>query len=241
MLNSLNTEDRKIITIEDPVEYQFAGISQISVTSQTTTELNFANKLRAVLRLDPDIVMVGEIRDGDTAKTALQAALTGHLVLSTFHASSAAAALARIIDVINANPLFVSAIRLIMAQRLIRKLDDKTKEAYKPDEATKKRLQAIIDGFPKGMDKPDLDEISLYRPGKSTENPYGYEGQVAIREQFTMSDEIRELLVTQGLHLSAQSIEKAAVSSGMRTLLQDGIAKACQGVTTLDEVFRVVG
>jgi type II secretory ATPase GspE/PulE/Tfp pilus assembly ATPase PilB-like protein len=121
MLNSLNSEERKIITVEDPVEYQFEGITQISVTSTNTHETNFAEKLRAVLRLDPDIVMVGEVRDMDTAKTALQASLTGHLVLSTFHASSAAAALTRLMDVVGQNPLFVSAIRLVMAQRLVRR------------------------------------------------------------------------------------------------------------------------
>jgi type II secretory ATPase GspE/PulE/Tfp pilus assembly ATPase PilB-like protein len=125
MLNSLNTDERKIITIEDPVEYQFPGVTQISVHStEAGNDDSFADKLRAVLRLDPDIVMVGEIRDMDTAKTALQAALTGHLVLATFHASSAAAALTRIAEIIGQNPLFVSAIRLVMAQRLIRRLDD---------------------------------------------------------------------------------------------------------------------
>src|SRR5664279_712741 len=136
MLNSLNTEERKIITIEDPVEYQFPGITQISVLSKEGgNDDSFADKLRATLRLDPDIVMVGEIRDNDTAKTALQASLTGHLVLSTFHASSAAAALTRLLDVIGQNPLFVSAIRLVMAQRLIRKLDDSCKQPYQPTEA----------------------------------------------------------------------------------------------------------
>ncbi|MCA9343297.1 Flp pilus assembly complex ATPase component TadA, partial [Candidatus Saccharibacteria bacterium] len=109
MLNSLNNDSRKIITIEDPVEYQFEGLTQIPVNSKGTQEVNFAEKLRAVLRLDPDIVMVGEVRDMDTAKTALQASLTGHLVLSTFHAGSASAALTRLVDVIGANPLFASA------------------------------------------------------------------------------------------------------------------------------------
>src|SRR5664279_701131 len=135
MLNTLDSDERKIITIEDPVEYQFPGITQISVhTTEGGNDDSFADKLRATLRLDPDIVMVGEIRDNDTAKTALQASLTGHLVLSTFHASSAAAALTRLLDVIGQNPLFVSAIRLVMAQRLVRKLDDKTKQPYQPSE-----------------------------------------------------------------------------------------------------------
>jgi len=241
MLNSLNHPERKIITIEDPVEFQLEGITQISVTSKTTTETNFAEKLRSVLRLDPDIVMVGEIRDLDTAKTALQASLTGHLVLSTFHASSAAAALTRLMDVVGQNPLFVSAIRLVMAQRLVRHLDDKTKQAYEPDADTKKKIQEVLDTLPKGIKKPSLNGIKLYKPGSSTDNPYGYSGQIALREQFLMTGEIRKLLEHPKGTLSAQEIEEAAVESGMRTMLQDGILKVLDGKTTLEEVFRVIG
>jgi type II secretory ATPase GspE/PulE/Tfp pilus assembly ATPase PilB-like protein len=241
MLNSLNNDERKIITIEDPVEYQFSGITQISVTSQNSQETNFAEKLRAVLRLDPDIVMVGEIRDFDTAKTALQASLTGHLVLSTFHAASAAAALTRLMDVIGENPLFVSAVRLIMAQRLVRRLDDSLKQEYDPDEATLQRLRAIIDTLPEGIERPNLDGIKLYRPGKSEENPYGYTGQVALREQFLMTGQIRELLQKGGRGLSTQEIEASAIASGMRTMLQDGVLRVVAGETTLEEIYRVLG
>lgn len=240
MLNSLNSEERKIITIEDPVEYQFEGITQVSVTTKTAGESSFADKLRAVLRLDPDIVMVGEIRDMDTAKTALQASLTGHLVLSTFHGSSAAAAISRLMDIIGQNPLFVSAIRLIMAQRLVRRLDDATKEAYTPDARTMEGLQHVIDNLPPGFDRPNLSNIQLYRPGKSAENPYGYTGQIALREQFRMTGAIRQLLENGG-QPSAQEIEKAAIESGMLTMLQDGILKALAGETSLEEVLRVVG
>lgn len=240
MLNSLNSEERKIITIEDPVEYQFEGITQIPVTSKTTNETGFANKLRAVLRLDPDIVMVGEIRDMDTAKTALQASLTGHLVLSTFHASSAAAAISRLMDSIEQNPLFVSAIRLIMAQRLIRRLDDATKEAYTPDEKTLEGLKHVVESLPPGYDRPDLTNIQLYRPGKSAENPYGFTGQIALREQFTMTGEVRSLL-EHGGEPTAQEIEEAAVRSGMLTMLQEGVLRAIAGETSLEEVLRVVG
>lgn len=240
MLNSLNSEERKIITVEDPVEYQFEGITQIPVVSQSTTESGFANKLRAVLRLDPDIVMVGEIRDMDTAKTALQASLTGHLVLSTFHASSAAAAISRLMDTIGQNPLFVSAIRLIMAQRLVRKLDDASKEAYTPDEKTMEGLRHIVDNLPPGFDRPDLTNVQLYKPGSSPENPFGYTGQIALREQFTMSGEIRALL-EHGGQPSAQEIEEAAIKSGMITMLQDGILHVLAGETSLEEVLRVVG
>lgn len=240
MLNSLNTEERKIITIEDPVEYQFAGITQISVTSQNSNATSFADKLRAVLRLDPDIVMVGEIRDNDTAKTALQAALTGHLVLSTFHASSAAAALTRLMDVVGPNPLFVSAIRLIMAQRLVRRLDEATRVAYSPDERTINYLNKILESLPTEIERPNIENLQLYKPGNSPANPYGYSGQVALREQFLMKGKITELLTTN-LHPTTLDIEAAAIASGMKTMLQDGVLKVINGETTLEELYRVLG
>jgi type II secretory ATPase GspE/PulE/Tfp pilus assembly ATPase PilB-like protein len=242
MLNTLNTEERKIITIEDPVEYQFAGISQISVHSQEKgNDETFAAKLRAVLRLDPDIVMVGEIRDMDTARTALQAALTGHLVLATFHAGSAAAALTRIADIIGQNPLFVSAIRLVMAQRLIRRLDDSIKQAYTPSEGEWAKINEVLDTLPDGIERPNLDGLQLYKPGSSAENPYGYKGQLAIREQFTMAGAMQELLENPKAYVSTQTIEEAAAKSGMRTMLQDGMLKVIAGQTTMEELYRVVG
>jgi len=242
VLNSLNNEERKIITIEDPVEYQFAGITQISVHSREGgNDDSFADKLRATLRLDPDIIMVGEIRDNDTAKTALQASLTGHLVLSTYHAGSAAEALARLMDIIGQNPLFVSAIRLVMAQRLIRRLDDATKEPRPATPAELQRIQAVVDTLPTQVPRPSLDGLQLYNPGSSTDNPYGYQGQLAIREQFRMSGEIRRLLEQHTTVLSSQEIEAAASQSGMLTMLQDGILKVIAGETTLEEVYRVVG
>jgi len=240
MLNTLNNDERKIITIEDPVEYRFAGISQLSVTSQNSHETSFAEKLRATLRLDPDVVMVGEIRDTDTAKTALQAALTGHLVLSTFHASSASAALTRLVDVIGQNPLFVSAIRLVMAQRLVRQLDASTKQPYTPDESTLQQIQNVIDTLPSGVDRPDISSLTLYNAVPSSANPYGFKGQIALREQFLMTDPIRELLQSSGV-ISTQQIEQAAVKGGMTTMLQNGILQVIAGNTTLEEVFRVVG
>lgn len=242
MLNSLNSEERKIITIEDPVEYQFPGITQISVrSSEGGNDDSFADKLRAVLRLDPDVVMVGEIRDMDTAKTALQAALTGHLVLATFHAGSAAAALTRIADIIGQNPLFISAIRLVMAQRLVRRLDDKTKQAYPPSEGEWAKINEVVDGLPEGIEKPNRDGLQLYKPGSSEENPFGYEGQLAIREQFTMSDELRKILENPNVSVTTQTLEEAATKSGMLTMLQDGMLKVIAGETTLEELYRVVG
>jgi type IV pilus assembly protein PilB len=240
MLNTLNSDERKLITIEDPVEYQFDGVSQISVTTQGTEQVKFAEKLRAVLRLDPDIVMVGEIRDLDTARTALQAALTGHLVLSTFHAASAAAALTRLHEIIGENPLFVSAIRLVMAQRLVRRLDDDLKQPYTPDEPAMRRLRQVVESLPAGIEKPDLSNLQLYKPGSSEENPYGYKGQLAIREQFLMQGEVDNLL-QQNSELTTGQIEEAAVKSGMRTMLQDAILKVIAGETTLEEVYRVIG
>jgi type II secretory ATPase GspE/PulE/Tfp pilus assembly ATPase PilB-like protein len=241
MLNSLNSDERKIITVEDPVEYQFPGIVQISVTGQTAQDTGFAEKLRAVLRLDPDIVMVGEIRDNDTAKTALQASLTGHLVLSTFHASSAAAALTRLMDIIGQNPLFVSAIRLVMAQRLVRRLDDDLKQPYQASEVELAKIREVIDTLPEGIERPNLDGLQLFKAGSSAENPYGFKGQIAIREQFRMTGEIRRLLEQTHAILSAQEIEEAAIKSGMTTMLQDSVLKVIAGKTTLEEIYRVVG
>lgn len=242
MLNTLNTEERKIITVEDPVEYQFAGITQIPIHStEAGDDGTFAEKLRAILRLDPDIVMVGEIRDMDTAKTALQAALTGHLVLCTFHAGSAGAALTRLADIIGQNPLFVSAIRLVMAQRLIRRLDDDLKQAYSPSEAEWQKINQVIDSLPEGMERPNLEGLQLYKPGTSEDNPYGFRGQIAIREQFTMSEDLRQLLESPKTAVTTQAIEEAASHSGMRTMLQDGMLKVIAGETTLDELYRVVG
>ncbi|HYH36537.1 MAG TPA: GspE/PulE family protein [Candidatus Saccharimonadales bacterium] len=242
MLNTLNTDERKILTIEDPVEYQFPGITQISVRStEAGNDESFAEKLRAILRLDPDIIMIGEIRDMDTARTALQAALTGHLVLATFHAGSASAALTRVADIIGQNPLFVSAIRLVMAQRLVRRLDDKTKQAYTPGEAELAKIKEIVDTLPESFEKPKLEGLQLYKPGKSEENPYGFQGQVAIREQFTMTDGLARLLSDPKTVVTTQGIEAAARQSGMLTMLQDGMLKVIKGETTLEELYRVVG
>jgi type II secretory ATPase GspE/PulE/Tfp pilus assembly ATPase PilB-like protein len=162
-------------------------------------------------------------------------------VLSTYHAGTAGEALARLMDIIGQNPLFVSAIRLVMAQRLIRRLDDTTKVPRDPTLAELKQLQGIVDGLPMGVERPNLTGLKLYTPGSSPDNPYGYAGQIAIREQFRMAGEIRTLLESRTTVLSSQEIEAAASRSGMRTMLQDGILRVIAGETTLDEVYRVVG
>lgn len=240
LLNTLNSDERKIITLEDPIEYFMPGVVQIPVAGGIDSS-GFADKLRAVLRLDPDIVMVGEIRDKDTAKTSLQAALTGHLVMSTFHASSAAAALTRMLDFIGVNPLFASAIHLIMAQRLVRRLDDDTKQPYQPDDALKAQLKLVIDSLPPGVDKPSLDNITLYKPGSSPEKPFGYTGQIPIREQMLMTPGIQQILRLPPEQVTTDILQQKAMEDGMLTMLQDGVLKALDGQTTLDEVYRVVG
>lgn len=240
LLNTLNTPERKIITLEDPVEYNMPGVVQIPVKGALEGH-DFAEKLRAVLRLDPDVVMVGEIRDQDTAKTALQGALTGHLVLSTFHAGSAAAALTRMLDMVGINPLFANAMHLVMAQRLVRRLDDETKQPYHPDEHLKTQLKNIIATFPPNLERPDINSITLYKPGSSQKNPFGYTGQLAIREQLVMTPGVQQLLRLPPNQITTDMLQAKAVEEGMRTMLQDGLGKAFAGQTTLEEVFRVVG
>jgi type II secretory ATPase GspE/PulE/Tfp pilus assembly ATPase PilB-like protein len=240
LIETLNSDEKKIITLEDPVEYFIPGVVQIPVHGDHN-DTGFADKLRAVLRLDPDTVMVGEIRDQDTARTALQAALTGHLLLSTFHAGSASAALTRMLDYIGINPLFASAIHLIMAQRLVRRLDDATKQPYQPDEGLRAQLQTIIDAMPPQVERPDLNQVTLYKPGSSTDHPFGFVGQIPIREQLLMTPGVQQILRQPPNQITTDMLEKQAIQDGMLTMLQDGVLKALRGETTLEEVFRVVG
>jgi type II secretory ATPase GspE/PulE/Tfp pilus assembly ATPase PilB-like protein len=237
LINALNTSDRKIITLEDPIEYGIGGISQIPIN--TTDGQSFADGLRSVLRLDPDVVMVGEIRDGDTAKTAIQASITGHLVLSTFHANSTAAAFSRMIDLIGVNPIFSSAIRLVIAQRLVRKLDD-NKEEYEPDEATKRWVQNVLKDLPGHIEKPDLENFKLWRPVQSEASPFGYTGRIVIMEQMVVTEPVQKFLRGDMAEVNVEAIEKAAREDGMLTLLEHGVLAALRGETTLEEVNRVI-
>ena len=238
ILNALNTPDRKLITLEDPIEYGLTGISQIPI--DTTGGKSFADGLRAVLRLDPDVVMVGEIRDQDTARTAIQASITGHLVLSSFHANSTSAAFSRMIDLIGVNPIFSSAIRLVIAQRLVRRLYDETKEEYEPDEATKKYVKNVLQDLPEGVEIPDIDNFKLWRPVPSTEAPFGYKGRVVVMEQMVVNEEIQKFLRGDVEDIHTEVIEEAARKSGMLTLLQVGVLAALRGETTLEEINRVI-
>ena len=238
MLNALNTPDRKLITLEDPIEYGLTGISQIPIN--TTGGQHFADGLRSVLRLDPDVVMVGEIRDQDTAKTAIQASITGHLVLSSFHANSTSAAFSRMIDLVGQNPIFSSAIRLLIAQRLVRRLVDETKQEYDPDEATRNWVKDVLADLPEGQEKPNLDTFKLWKPVASEEAPFGYKGRVVIMEQMVVNEDIQKFLRGDEKEVHTELIEKTAKANGMPTLLQIGVLAALRGETTLDEINRVI-
>lgn len=237
MINALNTSDRKIITLEDPIEYGIGGIAQIPI--DTTSGQHFADGLRSVLRLDPDVVMVGEIRDADTAKTAIQASITGHLVLSSFHANSTSTAFSRMIDLIGVNPIFSTAIRMVMAQRLVRQLDS-NKEEYEPDQATRKWVREVLKDLPDHVEKPDFDNFKLWRPVKSDESPFGYKGRIVIIEQLVVTEPIQAFLRGDVAEVHSEAIEKIARQNGMLTLLEQGVLAALRGDTTIEEINRVI-
>ena len=238
MLNALNTLDRKIITLEDPIEYGIGGISQIPI--DTTHGASFADGLRSVLRLDPDVVMVGEIRDNDTARTAIQASITGHLVLSSFHANSTSAAFSRMIDMIGLNPIFSTAIRLLIAQRLVRKLDKNAKE-YVPDEATKNWVRSVLDGVPTEKIPQDISgDFKLWKPMPSEESPFGYKGRIVVMEMMVVNDNIAAFLRGERGMISTEAIEAQAREDGLLTLMQQGVISALRGDTTIEEVNRVI-
>lgn len=234
ILNALNTSERKIITLEDPIEYGIAGISQIPI--QTNDGGSFADGLRSVLRLDPDVVMVGEIRDADTARTAIQASITGHLVLSSFHANTTSAAFARMIDLIGVNPVFSTSVRLLIAQRLVRRLDSH-KEAYKADANTTSYIKRVLSNVKTDY---NLDDITLYRPVPNEENPFGYKGRVAIMEQMVVTEPIQAFLRGDAGAFNTRAIEDTARANGMLTLEQKGVLAALRGDTNIEEIGRVI-
>lgn len=238
IINALNNPSRKIITLEDPVEISVPGISQIPV--DTNNGKTFADNLRAVMRLDPDVVMVGEIRDVDTARTAIQASITGHLVLTTFHAASAAAAFSRMVDMLGQNPIFANAIRMVISQRLVRRLDDATKQEYEPDETTKQWIRDNLGELPEGVERPDLDNIRLFKPGSSEDVPFGYKGRMMIFEQMLVDDEVQKFIRGDIHDINVKQIEETAKKQGMATMLQDGLLKVLRGETTIEEINRVI-
>ena len=225
ILNQLNNEKVNVLTVEDPVEYQIAGITQMQVNVRAG--VTFASSLRHFLRQDPDIIMVGEVRDQETARIAIQAALTGHLVLSTLHTNDAPGAITRLLDMGIEPYLVASALEGVAAQRLVRVLCPKCREA---DAAGAEELRARF-----GAAAP----AGTYYLGRGCEfcNYTGYRGRVAIFEIAEMNDELRHLVINRVPH---HTLKEAAVAAGMTTLLEDGLKKAAAGVTSLAEVWRVV-
>ncbi len=226
ILSEINSENKNIITLEDPVEYSLAGINQVQVN--TKAGLSFARGLRSVLRQDPDVIMLGEIRDQETAKMAVQAALTGHLMISTLHTNSATGALARLSDMGIENFLISSALSGVVAQRLVRKLCPNCRINYILDTDTAIRLK-----------QPDLAGHVFYRPGGCNMcRQSGYAGRLALHEILLAGSRIRTLIACGSA--SENAIQDMAFEDGMKTILEDGIGKAQEGLTSLEEVIKSV-
>jgi general secretion pathway protein E len=225
-LTRLNSPDSKILTAEDPVEYVLNGVNQVQM--KPDIGLTFATALRSFLRQDPDIMMIGEIRDLETAQIAVQAALTGHLVLSTVHTNDAASAMTRLLDMGIEHYLLTSTINAVLAQRLVRRLCPECREAYEPEPALIARLEigALANGKP-----------VLYRPvGCPACNGSGYSGRTMILELMVTDDTIRSLVLRRA---EAREIQAAAVQAGMQTMYAHGMRKALAGITTFEEILRV--
>ncbi len=229
-LNVLNTEEKNITTVEDPVEYRLAGINQVQVNPKAG--LTFANALRNILRTSPDILMVGEIRDRETAKIAIEAALTGHLVLSTLHTNDAPSALPRLIEMGVESFLVSSAINCVLAQRLVRKLCTNCKVPYEPDPEVLKALR-----FPIDASDSDLILYKANENGCAKCNSTGYKGRIGLYEVMPMSDAIQRLTVKES---SATLIMNQAIEEGLLTMRDDGFIKVKMGSTSIEEVMRVV-
>ena len=226
-LHKINTPDRKIITVEDPVEYQLEGVNQIQTKPQIG--LTFAVALRSIVRQDPDVIMIGEMRDIETARIAVQSALTGHLVLSTLHTNDAAGGVTRLLDMGLEDYLISSTVNGILGQRLVRRLCPHCREAFEPMPEVAAELKL--------WNFSDARDVPLYRPvGCEACDGNGYRGRLAISELLIMSDDIRRLVMTNA---PARKIEDQALLEGMETMYDDGIRKAVAGLTTVEEVIRV--
>jgi len=226
-LSRINTTDKNIITIEDPIEYQLHGVGQIQVNPKI--ELTFAGGLRSVLRQDPDVIMVGEIRDSETAKISIQAALTGHLVFSTLHTNDSCAAITRLLDM-GIEPFLVSSSLIaVMAQRLVRKVCSNCRVEYRPPMEELRQLGVTLDM---------LEDNPVYRIGPGCEacKLTGYRGRLGIHELLIIDDEVRNLIMRSA---DSSEIRRAAAAKGMTTLREDGADKIMRGTTTIDEVLRV--
>lgn len=226
-LNVLNSPDRNIITVEDPVEYRLPGINQVQINPKAG--LTFAAALRAILRSDPDVVLVGEVRDRETAVIAVEAALTGHLVLTTLHTNDAASTPLRLVEMGVEPFLVTSALDCVLAQRLARRLCERCREPYQPGEAELAEA---------GWDTAGAEPPTLYRPvGCASCGGTGYRGRFAIHEVMLVTEEIERAILERR---STEEVRKLALMDGMLPLRQDGLRKAAAGLTSLEEVFRVV-
>jgi general secretion pathway protein E len=226
-LDQLNKPDVKILTVEDPVEYQMPGINQIQVKPQIN--LSFANALRSIVRQDPDVIMIGEIRDLETAQIAVQSALTGHMVLSTIHTNDAASTVNRLLDMGVEDYLLTSTVNGILAQRLVRTLCTHCRTPYKA-------LPEVVEQM--GLKRYAKEsEITLYHPvGCEHCAGTGYHGRICIIEMLPMSDAIRSLIMR---HATSGEIRAQAIKDGMQTMYENGLRKSVEGVTTIEEVLRV--
>jgi type IV pilus assembly protein PilB len=239
ILKKLNDPTEKIITLEDPIEYKLQGINQSQIDH--TKGYDFAKGLRSILRQDPDIVMVGEIRDAETAEIAIQAALTGHLVVSTIHTNSAAGAIPRFLSMGVRPFLLAPSLNAVIGQRLVRRLKKDMAVPAKLSAAKMKQVKEVLGSLSaKSGYKVDLDKLVFYEPDpkKVTKEDDGYKGRIGIYEIFTMTPEIEEIILS-GNEVSEYKIQDIAIRNGMVTMAQDGLLKALDGLTSVDEVLSV--
>ncbi len=235
ILSKLNEPGTKIITLEDPVEYRIPGITQTPIDS--AAGMTFGSGLRAILRQDPDVIMVGEMRDLETAETAAQAALTGHIVLSTLHTNDAASAIPRLLDLGIKPFILAPAINAIIAQRLVRKICPSCKTEDKLDQSSQQRVEMVLGAIPKSA-KIELPKIMKFyhSTGCKACNGLGYKDRIGVYEIFTVNDAIEKLIHEQSTN---SEIRNQAIADGMVTMAQDGLLKALSGITDIAEVFRV--
>lgn len=250
VLNILNRPDINISTVEDPVEYRLEGVNQTQTNN--TAGMTFANGLRALLRQDPNVIMVGEIRDGETAGLAVQAALTGHLVFSTLHTNNAATCLPRLLDMGIEPFLIASTVRVVIGQRLVRRLVPDESEQYTPDEKERKEIERVFgiksnedwkrvldltEKAQEAFDKPKSSKLTLWRPKKDlSEGHSGYHGRMGIYEVLSISSDIQKMIVANS---TSEQIQDQAIKEGMATMQLDGLIKAMLGMTSIEEILRV--
>ncbi len=236
-LTHVQSSEIKIITIEDPIEYHLAGVEQTQVDPEAG--YSFVNGLRSILRQDPDVILVGEIRDLETAEIAMHAALTGHLVFSTLHTNDAAGAIPRLVDLGTKPAVIGPALNLIIAQRLVRRFCDSCKKPKKVDAALDSKLKQFLKNLPPRVDKKEYEDFKFFEPvGCAKCGNIGYRGRIGIFEFLEVGDKLEELIYKEATEVA---IKKMADEQGMVTMQQDGILKAMKGVTDFEEVERATG